>query len=225
MSSGLGDPPEGQRLLREAFHAYAEARFHPDARTKTELTFFANLLIGLHEQARLQPEITEALNAPAGLAGEMKPRILVMVLPGSWLRIRHVVARLLGRTLPLDEALDRLLDHVRAEVRRVITQALMTLRLPGGEVLHLGRDLRAEFPRSLTEIAAARVRDLLVEVDPTPDTTAGTGAQDWSRLEERMHFIADFFRAYHEQRSLFALPFTPEQVAVLKAGRRPEGRL
>jgi hypothetical protein len=36
---------------------------------------------------------------------------------------------------------------------------------------------------------------------------------------------ADLFRCYHEQAALFDTPFSAEQVAALKAGRLPEGRL
>jgi hypothetical protein len=66
---------------------------------------------------------------------------------------------------------------------------------------------------------------LLATVDPTPDGTAGSGTDDWANLPDRMHFIADFFRCYHGWAPLFDAPFTAAQVAALKAGRRPEGRL
>jgi hypothetical protein len=36
-----------------------------------------------------------------------------------------------------------------------------------------------------------------------------------------MRFIADLFRAYHEDATLFEPPFTVAQCAELKAGRRP----
>jgi hypothetical protein len=66
---------------------------------------------------------------------------------------------------------------------------------------------------------------LLARVDPTPDSTTGTGALDWGRLPDRMHFIADLFRAHHLDAALFEPPFNPEQVAAIRAGRVPEGRL
>jgi hypothetical protein len=58
-----GDPPEGQRYLRQAFARYEQARLEPDAKTRAELTLLANLEIGFHEQTRLQPEIRESLDA------------------------------------------------------------------------------------------------------------------------------------------------------------------
>jgi hypothetical protein len=40
-----------------------------------------------------------------------------------------------------------------------------------------------------------------------------------------MHFIADFFRVYQERQELFKAPFTTKQVALLKSGAKPDGRL
>ena len=50
-------------------------------------------------------------------------------------------------------------------------------------------------------------RQLLAGVDTTPDSPRGTGGRDWSDLPGRMHFIADLFRAYHEDATLFDPPF------------------
>jgi hypothetical protein len=219
-----GEPPGGQRLLSDAFTAYSQARFHPDAKTKTELTFLANILIGLHEQTRLQPEIAQALNAPSGVVEELKPRILGLLLPSLWLRLRRTVARLLGRKLPLDGAIDRLAGCVQDQVRQVTTGSVMVLRV-SGEVVPLGSDVQAEFPQTLKAITNARVNEVLRRIDATRDSLADSGATDWSDFEQRMHFIVDFFRAWHERPTLFDAPFSPDQTAVLKAGRLPAGPL
>jgi hypothetical protein len=63
------------------------------------------------------------------------------------------------------------------------------------------------------------------QIDPTPDSTRDSGASDWANFPERLHFIADLFRCYQESPDVFEPPFTAEQVAVLKAGRMPEGAL
>jgi hypothetical protein len=52
----------------------------------------------------------------------------------------------------------------------------------------------------------------------------GSGADNWSDLNDRMHFIADLFRAYQEWPQLFDPAFTPAQVLEIKAGRKPDGR-
>src|SRR6185436_12885479 len=87
-----GDPPDGQRLLRAAFAAYGEARFQADPDARSELNFFANLLAGYHEQTRLQPEITEALDAAIN-SDQVKRSLLQLLFPGYWLRLRYEVAR------------------------------------------------------------------------------------------------------------------------------------
>jgi hypothetical protein len=50
-----GDPPAGQRYLRQAFGRYERRRLEHDPKTRTELAVLANLEIGFHEQTRLSP--------------------------------------------------------------------------------------------------------------------------------------------------------------------------
>jgi hypothetical protein len=40
-----------------------------------------------------------------------------------------------------------------------------------------------------------------------------------------MHFITDLFRVYHLVPALYAAPFATDQVADLRRGVRPAGRL
>ena len=58
-----GDPPDGQRLLSQAFARYERVRLERDPKRRAELALLANLEIGLHEQTRLQPEILESLDS------------------------------------------------------------------------------------------------------------------------------------------------------------------
>ena len=58
-----GDPPDGQRYLRNAFTRYERQRVERDAKAHAELGVLGNLEIGLHEQTRLQEQIREALDA------------------------------------------------------------------------------------------------------------------------------------------------------------------
>jgi hypothetical protein len=216
-----GEPPDGQRLLGEAFSAYGEACFRNDAKEKSELMLLANLGVGFHEQIRLQPEIAEALNASLGNTEEIKRNLLAVVLPGFWIHARYRLTHLWGRKLALDNVLDHLVQEVNRLIREVITAHLMTLHLPGSEVLRLGRDLSANFPPALEQIRNPKLREMLARTDLTPDSLNESGAKDWGDFTERMHFITDFFRAYQERQLLFEAPFAPEQVAILKSGRRP----
>jgi hypothetical protein len=89
----------------------------------------------------------------------------------------------------------------------------------------LGRDVPGTFPADLRTITNPELSGLLDRVDPTPDTTKGSGARDWANLDQRIHYIADLFRVYQETEAMMTPPFSPEQVAVIEAGGRPAGRL
>jgi hypothetical protein len=220
-----GDPPDGQGYLRQAFSAYAAAFRESDLKGRAELILLANLAIGWHEQTRLQPEIAEALDAAFEEPVKLRRELL-----GQLLRVRTGLAlRLLlelvpGRATSVEKVLDDLDRHIKQIAHEAITEGLMTLSLPG-EVLSLGRDVPGTFPADLKTIANPDLRALLGRIDPTPDTTRGSGANDWSILPQRIHFIADLFRVYQERPTLLSDPFSAEQVAVIKSGRRPAGRL
>ena len=218
-----GEPPDGQRLLREAFAAYADACRAPNGTDRASLLLLANLLIGLHEQTRLQPEIEASLNASLD-AEAVRTALLGLIFSGSWLRARAEIARVSGRPLPADVAIGLLVKAVQRRVREVLTEMLMTLRLPG-VTLRLGSDVPGGFPPELREITHPPLVALLARVDPTPNATAGSGATDWANLPERMHFIADLFRCWHGRAELFTAPYTAIQVAAMRDGRRPEGDL
>jgi hypothetical protein len=219
-----GEPPDGQWLLAEAFNTYGEARFQSDAKEKVELMLLANLRAGFHEQARLQPEIAEALNASSASPEDLKRKLLTVLLRDFWIPAGDRLTRLLDRDLPLDDAIDRLVRETNRLIRQVITAHLMTLHLPG-EVLRLGRDLQTPFPKTLEQIRNPKLREMLARTDLTPDSLKESGAEDWADFKDRMHFITDFFRSYQERQLLFQAPFTTEQVAVLKSGGRPSAPL
>jgi len=222
-----GEPPEGQRYLQQAFMHYYLAFFESDAKTRAELMLLANIEIGFHEQTRLQPEIAEAMNAAFIDPRQFRLRLIKALFPyRGWLvRVRLFLLRLFDRPSPLDPALDALLAEARRQAHIVITEYLLTISLSRRVRLRLGDDVPSGFPSSLRQIALPDLRTLLEKIDPTPDSTRDSGAADWSHLSDRLHFIADLFRCYHESSDLFEPPFTAEQTMALKAGRVPEGRL
>lgn len=220
-----GDPPDGQQYLCDAFQRYYQALFENDAKKRAELMLLANIEIGYHEQTRLQPEIAEAMNAAFVDQRQFRLRLIKALFPGWLARIRLFFLWLFNRPSPFDAVMDMLLAEARRQARLVITEYLMTIGLPRGVILRLGHDLPVTFPDTLKQIALLDLLTLLEKIDPTPDSTTGTGAVDWAELPHRLHFIIDMFRCYHETSDLFEPPFTPEQIAVLKAGKLPEGRL
>ena len=205
-----GAPPDGQGLLRRAFAHYVAA-LDAQGKERAELLLLANLEVGFHEQTRLQPEIRAALDAPIYEPAALRHRLLDELFPDPGARLRLAVLRLGGEAAPLLAARDRLADEAQRLGRRAITAALMTLELPRGRVLRLGHDLTGTFPPALQTLDNPDLRTLLAGVDTTPDSPRGTGGRDWSDLPGRMHFIADLFRAYHEDMSLFDPPFSEEE--------------
>jgi hypothetical protein len=211
-----GDPPDGQRYLRQAFVRYQGVR--PDAQS----LLTANLEIGLHEQTRLQPEILAALDAPYATEEDLGRRLLELLLPRGTRRRKAVP----------DRAGAALLGWVGARVERagaelsreVITRSLMVLSLPG-RVLFLGSHLADPYPDALREISDAELAALLAQYEPVPPAVDDCGARDWSVLRQRMHYIVHLFRSAHERTDLTRPPFTPAQLASISAGVIPDGDL
>jgi hypothetical protein len=220
-----GDPPDGQDYLRRAFEHYGHALRTDDLKQKAQWLLLGNLEIGLHEQTRLQPEIVEAMNAPVVDPRRLRSRLVAELFPSPTSRVRYWLAALAGRMRPWLDARDQLADEAQKVGRLLVTATLMTLTLPTGQVLQLGQDLTSSFPDVLGVIDQPELAALLQRVDPTANSTSGTGVEDWSNLAERMHFIADLFRAYHLAPALFEAPFDAQQVAVINAGGRPAGSL
>lgn len=222
-----GDPPDGQRYLRQAFRRYYQAFFESETKTRAELMLLANLEIGLHEQTRLQPEIAEALEASLVDPHQFRRRLIDALFPYRGWPVYAVLLfkRLLKQLTLLDIAINRLIAIARQQVRLLLTEHMMVLCLPHGVRLRLGEDLRAEFPAALKQISSPDLRTLLEQIDPTPDSLRETGAVDWADLPERLHFIVDLFRCYQEAPDLLEPPFTPNQVTAVMAGRLPSGPL
>jgi hypothetical protein len=222
-----GDPPDGQQYLRRAFTCYYGALFEADAKRRAELLLLANIQIGYHEQTRLQPEILAALDAPVIDPRQLADRLLKALFPYPtwatrlWLRYRQWR----GRPLLMDIAMDRFVARVRYLAHLVVTEHMMTIGLPEGNYLRLGRDLRADYPPSLVRLANEDLLRLLALVDPTTDSVDATGALDWGRLTDRLHFIVDMFRCYQEWLLLFDPPFTAAQAEAIKRGQRPQGEV
>jgi hypothetical protein len=220
-----GSPPEGQDYLRKAFCNYYQALFENDADKKTELIFLANLQVGFHEQNRLQPEIAESLDSFIDVPA-LKSKLFSSLFSGSdfWTRIQLFFQRLFGKTL-LDQTIGSLLENIRHPVRTLLTAQFMTITLPPDNRLHLGKDLTVQYPGDLQQLTNVDLLALLKQIDPTLNSVDQSGATDWANLRERMHFIADLFRCYHESKELFEPAFSVEQVEQLKNGKLPGGKL
>lgn len=217
---GLPSVADGQDLLKSAFRTYYECTFEPSVTLKAEKMLLANAQIGLHEQTRLQPNIQGALDAPIREVVENQAiRRLPKFLPTSVRGPFENVARTIAR--PVVKLTTRIWEHVA-------TETMMTLGLPGGRLLPLGRDVpvaAAGFPAPLRQISYAPLQDLLNQYDHSQNSTRGSGAEDWAELNQRMHFIIDLFRVSQLDQTLYDSPFTATQREAFEALRLPQGPL
>ncbi len=216
-----GDPPEGQRYLRQAFMHYERLRFEQDPKARAELAVLANLEIGFHEQTRLQPEIREALDAAHATKEDLGRRALEALFPsagGWWSVVRGPAGAVIG---VVAGGFQRTSSRV---AREAITDSLMVMTLPG-RVLALGTHLDDAYPEVLKEPADAELTELLARFEPVAPAPDDCGARDWSDLDQRMHYIAHLFRAFHLSEELRRPPFTPEQVESFSSGVVPDGEL
>jgi hypothetical protein len=216
-----GDPPDGQRYLRQAFAHYERLRFESDAKARTELAVLANLEIGFHEQMRLQPEIREGLDAGYATELDLGRRALVTLVPSAtrwWPVVRRPAAAVVGVfARPVQRLASRL-------AREAITESFMVLSLPG-RVLALGSHLPDAYPRALVEPADPELIELITRFEPAAPAADDCGARDWSDLNQRMHYIVHMFCAFHSTQDLARPPFTREQVESLKQSIVPSGQL
>lgn len=213
-----GEPPDGQRYLRQAFTHYVRSAAAPDPSTSVELIVLANLEIGMHEQTRLQPEIRESLDAPYAVKQDLGRRLLLALFPSWRGRIPRVLAAPAG---VLGSGAQR---RVAGIVREIITRSLMVMALPG-RVLALGAHMGEPFPEALRELHDAELIALLDRFEPVAPARDDSTARDWSSFDQRMHYIAHLFRAFHLHEELLAAPFTADQVRAFTAGEIPDSAL
>jgi hypothetical protein len=198
----------GQDYLIEAFTMYYNARYETNSKRKAEYVLQGNLLIGLHEQTRLQSQIDQALAVPFDI-----------FLPNRVKGPRGVGKRFRKRGTDLS----------RKMATRMVTQMMMLITLPNRE-LKLGNDVIAptgvnSFPLDLLTIEDPRCRALVQQFDVGLDTLSGSAAENWASLKDRMSFVVDFFRAHQQNKRLFEAPFLDGQVPAIDAGYMPAGPL
>jgi hypothetical protein len=205
----------GQDSLRLAFTSYLAAAGVTTSKERAELILYANLLIGLHEQTRLQPQIQASIDAP------FSPKVYRTLAAGKIWAL-PVFRWLFERQLKL------VFHAVHETWERIITRHMMRLALPHGESVPLGQDLRVAgrpFPPDLDPLHHPALIALVRTYDRNLDTLEGSGARNWTSLGDRMAFIADLFRSSQCDASMFDAPFTPAQIEAFRAGKVPAGPL
>ena len=196
----------GQDLLREAFISYYDARFETDSKRKSELILLGNLLIGLHEQTRLQPVIEKAMSVPLS----------------AFMKFQDEAKPAKKRCLSVDKM-------SRQIITRAATQMWMLITLPSRE-LKLSQNIIAptgvhSFPIDLLDIEHPRCRELAISFDSSLETLSNSAADDWSSLKDRMKFVVNFFRSHQQYKRMFEAPFLEDQGRAIEAGHLPAGPL
>jgi hypothetical protein len=211
----------GQAPLRPAFRAYYDAIGTTDATKKARLMLLGNCLIGQHEQTRLDPQIQEAMDAP------IDDLVEKYLKPGKG---GGLIAR-------LEDAIERPIEAwvtvAKMVWEEIATRLMMSLSLPGGQLLPLGKNIPAEaagrpfLPEALRDIdAPADVVALLEEFDRAHgDGDDGSASIDWRVLNDRMNFIVNLFRSRQQDLELLGPPFSADQRAAFEAGKMPDPTL
>ncbi len=218
VSSLRPGPPDadGQDALAAAFRAWFKVSRSDDDKERAELMLYANCMIGLHEQTRLQPHIQGAMDAPIELLFRD--------------RLARALPAFIGKPLAflLSPLLGRFKKRLLAVWLRVATRYTMNLSLPGGTEIPLGDDLPNRpdvYPSLLRDLRIPDVIALVARFDGGLTGTQGTGASNWADLRDRMGFIVALFRSRQQEAALFGPPFTHDQEARLAAGLLPSGEL
>jgi len=215
----------GKDLLVSAFQGYYDAIVEPDPVEKARLMLLGNCKIGLHEQTRLQPEIEGAMDAPIDVI--LRKHLHGSLNTGSG---RGLFARLVDA---VEKPLADLTDVVKVLWERVATRYLMTLALPGGAELPLGRNIPKDasspdyVPPPLQNITAPTdLLKLLQQFDRARGASdVGSASVDWRELSDRMNFIVNLFRSRQQAPELLEQPFNDEQRAAILDGKVPAAEL
>jgi hypothetical protein len=212
--AALGTDPDAA-TVGAAFDGYGRAPFAGEGRAA--LVLEANILAVAHEQRRLQPAISGALNA--AISDTLKKLIETEV-------VRHVPGEDARRTL--DEVADGLCSVLDQAWDTALTESIMRLVTPG-ETFDLRQDVPplpdGMFPLGLRALSETPAGACYTEWDKSGGTGNPSGAQDWAELGERMNFIVNLFRSRQQDANLFEPPFSPAQLAVLQQGQLPPGPL
>jgi hypothetical protein len=211
-----------QPLLFVAFQAYFDAMKQDDPVEKARLMLLGNCKIGLHEQTRLQPQIELAMDAPVNVI--LRQHLHDSLDTGSG---KGLFAQLVDA---IEKPLVDLTSVVKVVWERVATRYLMSLSLPGGAELPLGRNIPKDasapdyVPPPLQNITApSDLLALLQQYDRARGATdVGSACVDWRMLPDRMNFIVNLFRSRQLAAELLDPPFNEAQQAAILDGRVPD---
>jgi hypothetical protein len=141
-------------------------------------------------------------------------------------------AAYLGNCLAVFHEHIRLEPYIRGSmpwiVRRCVTKRLLQYDI-GPVRLAVAHDVPpiggVPFPESLRCLKNQKLLTGLIGCDVSDGPAIGTGARDWTKINERMRYIVHLFRALHVDAAVFRAPYDAAQLAAVAAGIRPAGPL
>ena len=220
------EPPDGQQALRQAFTHYYRAFFESDPKTRAELTLLANIEIGFHERRACSPKCPKP-STPLSSTGSSSGASDQGPFSVEWL-VRARAAFPGAAARPAEPA--RRPDRCAAG-RSAAAGAFRRDRVPDddrfshGVRLRLGDDLPGRFlpPCGRSRCRSARAART---TDPTPDSTR-TPVPPTGHRCRTCRTSSSICSAATTRRPICFLrrSFSAAQVALLKAGRLPTGRL
>lgn len=181
----------GQENLKEAFRSYYDAMGTDDVQAKQEAVLKGNLLIGEHEQLRLDPNLDKSFEAKTGSG------------------LANDILGAADDVVPIDDLKP---DSIQ--------NGLIELRWGGGFAQPVGDDVQA-FDRnsgrdnrvdSYDTLRDPRLKGILDEwrdrgsQNEDPNSLSGTNASNWADFDERMYFISELFRNTQMDPGLYELP-------------------
>ena len=109
-------------------------------------------------------------------------------------------------------------------IRETVTEELMTLSI-AGQQYSLAAPIGLVPAQPLQHFTNPDLTALMATLPPAVGAEGNVGATDWSDLGQRMRYIAYLFRVYHTRDDVCGAPFSPAQIALIRAGRVPDGGL
>lgn len=112
-------------------------------------------------------------------------------------------------------------DAIPLGSRKIMTKFWLTVPLQG-QTLRLGEDLPplsdgSMYPKDLETIDNPELKGVL-NYFGVKDTTEGCASKDYTKLDQRMHFILNMFRSKHEEMGNYADTFSESQRHYLRQG-------
>jgi hypothetical protein len=113
-------------------------------------------------------------------------------------------------------------------VSKCVTERMLTFEI-GARSLAVAVDVPpldgVAFPEALTTLKLPGLTEFFAKWSRAKSELVGSKAGNWARLGDRMGYIVNLFRCYHQDAGLFMAPYDDAQIAAAGRGEVPPGKL